>query len=103
MILRKLAPPLLLLAMVASGPRAHAQPVDDVAAARDLFREGSKLAEAGSWEAARDRFERSLKRKRAALTLYNLGIAQQETGHLADAIESYRAFLALPAEATTQR
>jgi hypothetical protein len=103
MMLRPLALPLLALAMIlAAGSAARAQPADDVARARELFVEGAKLAEAGSWEAARDRFERSLKQKRAALTLYNLGIAQQETGHLVDALESFRAFLALPADAATQ-
>ena len=104
MMRRMLAVPLLALAMVSAGaPRAEAQPAEDVARARDLFREGSSLAEAGSWEAARDRFERSLALHRAALTLYNLGIAQQETGHLVDAIESFRAFLAQPVEPSTQR
>ncbi len=113
--LRKLAPSLLGLAMaLALAPRALAQPTpaqpapaqppseDDLTRARDLFREGSKLAESGDWEGARDRFERSLKLKRAALTLYNLGIAQQETGHLVSAVETFNAFLAQPPEPATQ-
>jgi hypothetical protein len=79
------------------------QETADVAAARELFREGAKFAESGSWEQARERFERSAKLKRAPLTLYNLGIAQQETGHLADAIESFEAFLAEPADPSTQK
>jgi hypothetical protein len=95
---------LAALAMISAGaPPAQGQPADDVARARDLFREGSSLAEAGSWAAARDRFEQSLALHRAALTLYNLGIAQQETGRLVDAIESFRAFLAQPVEPATQR
>ncbi len=99
---RKLLPCLLALAL-SSAAEARAQPAADVNKARDLFVEGSKLAESGDWEAARDRFERSLKLKRAALTLYNLGIAQQETGHLAAAVESFHAFLAQPPETATQQ
>ncbi len=101
-MLRKLACSLVLLALTTTTARLHAQPVDDTTAARDLFREGAKAAEAGQWEAARDNFARSLKHKHAALTLYNLGIAQQETGHFVDAVESFRAFLALPADPATQ-
>lgn len=101
---RRLAPSFLVLAMalLASAPAA-AQSERDLANARELFREGSRLAEAGTWEAARERFERSLKLKRAALTLYNLGIAQQETGKLVDAVASYREFLAQPVEPATQQ
>jgi hypothetical protein len=100
-MLRKLAPFFLLLSLAAPAG-AQTPPADDVARARELFVEGAKLAQDGSWEAARDRFERSLKLKRAALTLYNLGIAQQETGRLVDALESFRAFLAQPVEPATQ-
>ncbi len=108
-LVRKVAPLLLGVAMcLAHAPRALAQPAEnpseaDLARARDLFREGSKLAEAGDWQGARDAFERSLKIKHAAITLYNLGIAQQETGRLAAAIESFRAFLAQPVEPATQQ
>jgi len=110
---RKLLPSLLALALAFPAAQARAQPAGrpggeappagpaDLNRARDLFVEGSKLAEGGDWEGARDRFERSLKLKRAALTLYNLGIAQQETGHLVAALESYRAFLGQPVEPAT--
>jgi hypothetical protein len=106
---QKLAPILFGLAVAAAhAPCALAQPAEsipeeDLARARDLFREGSKLAEAGDWEGARDRFERSLKIKHAAITLYNLGIAQQETAHLAAATESFKAFLAQPVEPATEQ
>jgi hypothetical protein len=102
MMMRNLVPLLLALAVASAAPRVHAQPADDVTRARELFVEGAKLAESGNWEAARERFAQSLKLKHAALTLYNLGIAQQETGHLVDAVESYRAFLAQPVEPATQ-
>src|SRR3954471_21248715 len=103
MVLRKLGPSCLAMAaMILVASRAPAEPTDDVNRARDLFVEGAKLSEAGKWEAARERFEQSLKLKRSALTLYNLGIAQQETGHVVDAVESYRGFLAMPEEPATQ-
>lgn len=99
--MRKIVAPLALAATLLAGS-AVAQPEDDVALARKLFVEGAKLAEEGRWEAARERFAASLQRKRAALTLYNLGIAQQETGHLVDALDSFRAFLAQPVEPATE-
>src|SRR5271170_2496434 len=102
-VVRKVGPCLVALALALfSTPPASAQAPPDIAHARDLFIEGSKLSDNGDWEGARDRFERSLKIKRAALTLYNLGIAQQETGRLVSAVESFRAFLALPVEPATQ-
>jgi hypothetical protein len=96
-------PCLLSLALALSATPARADAAADISRARELFLEGSKLAEAGDWEGARERYERSLKLKYAALTVYNLGIAQQETGHLVDAIESFRAFLALSVEPATQQ
>jgi hypothetical protein len=104
--MRKLAPALVCVALAAAAAEARAQqppPADDLTRARELFREGSTLAEAGDWDGARDRFERSVKLKRAALTFYNLGIAEEETGHLVDAIDSFHAFLAQPLEPATQR
>jgi len=73
---------------------ARAQSAADVTAARDLFIEGSELAEQGRWSEARERYERSLALKRAAITLYSLGVAQKSTGRLVEALESFRAFLA---------
>jgi PEGA domain len=83
----------LVLGLGISGA-AHGQAAADVALARDLFREGVDLAQAGRWDEARERYRRSLALKRAPLTLYSLGVAQQQTGRLVDAIESFRAFLA---------
>ena len=73
----------------------------DVAAARDLFREGSKAAQAGQWEEARVAFERSYALRPSSLTRYSLAMAQKETGHLVDAIENFRAFLRDPMETST--
>jgi len=79
-----------------------AQSAADVAAARDLFREGSQLAKDGKWEQARERLERSLRLKRASLTLYSLAIAEKNTGQLVEALENFRAFLAEPSTPATK-
>jgi hypothetical protein len=84
-------------------PKPVADAGDPLVRARELFLEGSAKADAGEWEAARDRFARSAQLKRATLTLYNLGIAQEETGHLVEARASFVAFLAAPADPATQR
>ncbi len=85
---------LLLLALV---PRpATAQSAADVAAARELFIEGAALAKTGRWSEARDRYQRSLALKRAAITRYSLGVAQMSTGALVEALESFRAFVREP-------
>lgn len=91
----------LAIAVTIAAP-ASAEPTDDVTKARELFVEGAKLAEGGKWEEARQHFERSLALKRASLTLYNLGVAEQETGKLSAAVETFHAFLAQPVEPATQ-
>lgn len=96
----------LVIAALATGllgaATARAQTAADVTAARDLFIEGSRLAERDLWADARDRFERSLALKRAALTLYSLGVAQRNTGRLVEALESFRAFLVEPSTPATR-
>jgi hypothetical protein len=89
------------LLVFAHGRSARADSADDLTRARDLFREGATLAERGDWKGALDRYERSAKIKRAALTLYNLGIAQAENGYLLDAIATFRDFLAEPVDPAT--
>ncbi len=74
----------------------------DVATARDLFIQASAAAQKGSWEEARALYERSLALKRAAITLYSLGVAQKRTGQWVEAIESLRAFLAEPSATATK-
>ena len=49
----------------------------------------------------RSRYAASLKLKRAAITLYSLGVAQRSNGKLAEALESFRAFLFEPSTAAT--
>ncbi|WP_434046583.1 MULTISPECIES: hypothetical protein [Sorangium] len=81
---------------------AAAQSAADVAIAREIFIEGSELAGQGRWEQARERYERSLAIKRAPITLYSLGVAQQQTGQLVEALESFRAFLIEPSAPATK-
>jgi hypothetical protein len=88
-------------ALLGAAAPARAENPADVDAARELFREASKLTQEGRWEEARERYLRSLSLKRAAITLYSLGIAQRKTGHLADALEDFHAFLAEPSVPAT--
>jgi hypothetical protein len=102
---RALAGPLALLvaaAALAAPAPALAQSAADVAVAREIFIEGSELASQGLWEQARERYERSLALKRAPITLYSLGVAQQQTGQLVEALESFRAFLLEPSAPATR-
>ncbi|WP_437489341.1 hypothetical protein WME75_10510 [Sorangium sp. So ce1014] len=103
---RALAGPLALLVaaagLLAAPAPAAAQSAADVAVAREIFIEGSEFAEQGRWEEARKQYERSLAIKRAPITLYSLGVAQQQTGQLVEALESFRAFLVEPSAPATK-
>ncbi|XXX80038.1 hypothetical protein WMF30_14815 [Sorangium sp. So ce134] len=103
---RALARPLALLVaaagLLAAPAPAAAQSAADVAVAREIFIEGSEFAKQGRWEEARERYERSLEIKRAPITLYSLGVAQQQTGLLVEALESFRAFLLEPSAPATR-
>ncbi|WP_437809661.1 hypothetical protein [Sorangium sp. So ce1078] len=96
-----LAAALLLTTAPRPAPAQAAQGTGDVTAARVLFVQGAKFAREGRWEEARALYSRSLALKATPLTRYSLGVAQKETGHLADALASFRAFLAEPATPTT--
>jgi hypothetical protein len=94
----------LVAALACGAPRAAlAQSTADVETARALFVEGAKLGNEGRWKEARDLYARSLQLKAAPITRYSLGVAQRETGHLADALSSFRAFLAEPEAPATAR
>ncbi len=88
--------------LVGAAPRtAAAQASPDVEAARAYFLEASKLGAEGRWKEARELYARSLQLKAAPITRYSLGVAQKETGRLADALASFRAFLAEPSTPAT--
>lgn len=86
----------LALAIVLASSVALAQAAADTAAARDLFKEGARLAREGKWEEARGSYARSLALKRTPTTLYSLGVAQMSSGQLVEATETFRAFLLEP-------
>jgi hypothetical protein len=94
---------LVALLGVASPRSALAQTAADVETARALFVEGAKLGNEGRWKEARELYARSLQLKPAAITRYSLGVAQRETGRYADALSSFRAFLAEPETPGTAR
>jgi hypothetical protein len=90
------------LATAAAMPSvASAQSPADVEGARAFFVEATRLAKASRWREAREFYLRSLALKPSALTHYSLGVAQRETGRFADALHSFRAFLAEPSEPAT--
>lgn len=91
---RAAAPLLIALLLLGAWPRQVLAQGDGDEAARALFIEGSKLGKQGRWEEALARYSSSLKLRPAPLTRYSLGVAQRETGHLADALASFRLFLA---------
>jgi hypothetical protein len=93
---------LVVLAALAWNDALWADEPANVAAARELFVEGSELSKQGDWEGARDRFERSMALKPAPITIYSLAVAQMNTGRLAESLEGFRAFLAEPAEPATE-
>jgi Tetratricopeptide repeat/PEGA domain len=92
-----------LIATFASSAHAADEDPANKAAARELFREASRLGKSGDWQGARERYQRSLALHPAAITLYSLGVAQRETGALVAALESYRAYLRAEKSDATMR
>lgn len=102
--LKSLGAGLLAALLQTVSPRAAlAQTPADVETARALFVEGAKLGNEGRWKEARELYARSLQLKPAAITRYSLGVAERETGRFADALSSFRAFLAEPETPGTAR
>ena len=103
---RRSAPRLLGLLLTAAtllaAGRADAQSDKDVETARAVFVEASRLAEQGRWQEARVRYLLSLRLRRAAITLYSLGVVDRELGRLTEARESFRAFLDEPSAPATK-
>jgi hypothetical protein len=90
---------LVIAALALAAPRAHADQ------ASTLKQQGLKAAQDKNWEVARERFEQSYALDPRPLTLFNLAVAQEHTGKLIAARESYAAFLeqATPGENDTFR
>jgi hypothetical protein len=95
------APAALLCAGLLGAPGlVHAQSTTETA--RACFVAAARLGQEGRWKEARELFARSLQLRPSPVTLYSLGVAQRETGHLAEALGSFRAFVAEPATAASQ-
>jgi hypothetical protein len=90
---------LVCAALALMAPRAFADQ------ASTLKQQGLKAAQDKNWEVARERFEQSYALDPRPLTLFNLAVAQEHTGKLLAARESYAAFLeqAPPGEHETFR
>jgi hypothetical protein len=71
----------------------HEPSDEDRAAAREAFKAGVAAARKGRWEDAREAFEQAHARVPQPAILLNLAGAQQQTGQLLEAAESYRTFL----------
>jgi hypothetical protein len=84
---------LIVPSIWATGALAQQPTPTEVAAARQLFQEGLSAAREGSWQEAREAFQRSYDLAPRSNTLLNLAGAQTETGHLVAATESYRRFI----------
>ncbi len=65
----------------------------EIGLAREQSRAGMEAARAGRWSDALHSFTRSFELYPRPLTLLNLAGAQAQTGHLVQAMESYRRFL----------
>jgi PEGA domain len=75
----------------------------DVATARDLFRDGVRLAAEEKWEAALDAYQRSMSLRPSNLTRYSIAIIQEKMGRLVEATENLRVFLAEDHDSSTRR
>lgn len=90
----------LLLASSAGAQRRTPPPstttsssADTTDRARELFERGLASLEAERWEEARGLFEQAWALAPRPSILVNLGTAQRQSGHLVEAVESYRTFL----------
>ncbi|UJR82708.1 Hypothetical protein I5071_47730 [Sandaracinus amylolyticus] len=77
--------------------RASAQP-NDAMQARALFEEGVALSDRGDYEAAVERFQRSLALVERPSTLFNLGVALRELRRDEEAIAALERFLEIADE-----
>lgn len=80
---------LLLLLSMSSGARAEEDALHS-ASARALFEEGVKLADAGQWNDAAERFQRALSLRDSQVIRYNLAAALVELGRVVEASEMLR-------------
>src|SRR5688572_20479869 len=72
----------LALVVMVSGGVAAAQ--DNTERARTLFSEGLELADRGEWEEAAQKFRATLRLRQSPAVVYNLAVALEHTGELAE-------------------
>jgi hypothetical protein len=96
--------------LATAAPASRADTRDDAAAedprteaAREVFRAAVEAVQRGDWLEARELYRRSHDLWPAPATLYSLAVAQRETGELVEALDSFRAFLAMPSTAELER
>lgn len=87
-----------------SAPASNASPAStppptDVDRARDIFKEGRELAQAGRYPEACEKFEASLALDRGIGTLFNLADCREHLGKNASAVTIFRAVAARAEEA----
>ena len=75
----------------------------DIATARDLFRDGARLAAEEKWAAALDAYQRSMALRPSNLTRYSIAIVQERMGKLVEAMENLRVFLGEDHDNSTRR
>jgi hypothetical protein len=85
----------MVLAWGPIGAATAQAPVDEeaTAAARALFEDGVRLADAGDHQQAADRFRRSLQLRRSLVVAYNLASSLVQIGRLVEASEVVRSIL----------
>jgi hypothetical protein len=85
----------MVLAWAPIGAATAQAPVDEeaTAAARALFEDGVRLADAGDHQQAADRFRRSLQLRRSLVVAYNLASSLVQVGRLVEASEVVRSIL----------
>lgn len=99
---------LVLLLALGCVPQAHAgDPVEpsaaDIATAREMFREGARLASEEKWEEALDAYQRSMALRPSNLTRYSIAVVQERLGKLIEAMENLREFIVSDHDSTTRR
>ncbi len=75
----------------------------DIATARDLFRDGARLASEEKWEAALDAYQRSMALRPSNLTRYSIAVVQERLGRLVEAMENLRQFVNSDHDSTSRR
>ena len=84
---------ILIVVGVCAIPRAHAEHVDDVQAARDHYAKGKRLYDVGRFADAANEYEAAYQAKDDPALLFNLGQSYRLAGLPAKALLAYKAYL----------